>query len=162
MRVLFALLVAALATLSLSPGPAEARARRAAPVAAPVVVDVNAIRARGLTRQADIIQGTIAQELARSGPFRGRIYVRITSYSLNSFAGGSRGSRGIGTGGTSSDFLEGDFQMLGPRGEILAGRRMVVNAPATSGGAWYLPGDDDRRLQAVSRSFAGWVRRYSR
>lgn len=158
MRILLTLLAATLATLV---GPADARSRRAGPQPA-IVVDVSVLRQRGLTVEADIVQRTIAAEIARSGP-RGRVHVRITGLSLSAFVGGmgSSGHRGSGGGGgPSSDYLEGDFQMLGPQGEVLAGRPLLVTAPASSGGAWYLPGVDQRRIEAIARNFAGWVRQY--
>lgn len=159
MRALLTLLFAALAFAS-ALQPADARSRRAVP-ASGVVIDVSALRARGLTAEADLIQRTIASEIAQNGP-RGRVHVRITALSLTAFVGGvaDSGRYGGGGGSSGSDFLEGDFQVLGPQGEVLAGRSLLVNAPASSGGAWYLPGVDQRRIQAVARSFAGWVRQY--
>jgi hypothetical protein len=163
MRARLTLLFAAAAALATSLGPADARPRRAPPQPA-VVVDVSALRARGLAVEADIVQQTIAREIARGGPRTGRVYVRITGLSLSAFVGGAgtgAGHRGSGgSGGVSSDYLEGDFQVLGPNGEVLAGRPMVVNAPASSGGAWYLPGSEPRRIEAIARNFAGWVRQY--
>ena len=158
LRAAFALLVVLAAMLTL-PGSAEARQRRAVQPA--IVVDVSALRARGLTVEADIVQSTIASEIARNGPHRGRVYVRITGLSLSSFVGSSnQGFRSFGSGGSGSDFIEGDFQVLGPNGEVLAGQPLLVNAPSSSGGAWYLEGVDQRRIAAVARSFAGWVRQY--
>lgn len=157
MRFALALAICLLSSIALA--PAEARPRRSPPQPG-LVVDVSALRARGLTIEADIIQSTIAGEIARSGPRAGRLYVRITGLSLNAYAGGSGvGFRGR-SAGVDSDYLEGDFQVLGPRGEVLAGRPMVVNTPASSGGAWYLPGNEQRRIEAIARIFAGWIRRY--
>lgn len=149
-------LIATLAGLATCFGPADARPRQAVAQLG-IVVDVSGLRARGLTVEANIVQRTIAGEIARSGS-RGRVHVRIIGLSLNAFGGGHRGSGGSGS--MSSDYLEGDFQVLGPRGEVLAGRPMVVNAPASSGGAWYLPGAEQRRIEAIARNFAGWIRQY--
>jgi len=159
MRALLTLLLATLALAS-SFLPAEARSRRAAPVSG-VVVDVSALRARGLTAEADIIQRAISGEIARNGP-RGRVHIRVTDLSLTAFVGGVGNDAGrFGGGGNSgTDYLQGDFQVLGPNGEVLAGRPLLVTAPASSGGAWYLPGVDQRRMEALGRNFAGWVRRY--
>jgi hypothetical protein len=146
----------------LGAGAAEARPRRAGPAPA-IVVDVTSLRAKGLTIEADIIQATIASEIARTGPYRGRVLIRIQGLSLNAFAGGSSiNARGTGgSGGMSSDYMDGDFQVIGPGGEVLAGQPLVVNAPASSGGAWYLPGNEQRRIEAIARTFAGWVRQYA-
>lgn len=163
MRAILTLLVAAFAGLATLAAPADARQRRAPQAQPAIVVDVSALRARGLPVEADIIQQTIAREIARNGP-RGRVHVRITSLSLSAFVGGmgsGGGHRGsAGGGGSGSDYLEGDFQVLGPSGEVLAGRPLLVTAPASSGGAWYLPGVDQRRIEAIARNFAGWVRQY--
>lgn len=162
MRTIPTVLFAALAALGALVAPADARPRRAAP-APGIVVDVSVLRARGLPVEADIIRSTIAQAIAANGP-RGRVHVRITGLSLSAFAGGmgiGGGHRGsVGGGGTSTDYLEGDFQVLGPRGEVLAGRPLLVTSPASSGGAWYLPGVDRARIEAISRNFASWVRQY--
>ena len=161
MRAL-SLLVALVAALSTLTAPADARSRRA-PAQPAIVVDVSALRAKGLPVEAEIIQATIAREIAQNGP-RGRVYVRITGLSLSAFVGGMGGGGGrrggMGGGGSSTDYLEGDFQVLGPRGEVLAGQPLLVTAPASSGGAWYLQGVDRMRIEAISRNFAGWVRQY--
>ena len=157
MRFALALAICLLSSIALA--PAEARPRRSPPQPG-LVVDVSALRARGLTIVDKYIHISIAVFTSIAARRPARLYVRITGLSLNAYAGGSGvGFRGR-SAGVDSDYLEGDFQVLGPRGEVLAGRPMVVNTPASSGGAWYLPGNEQRRIEAIARIFAGWIRRY--
>lgn len=158
------LLLAGLALSLLAALPAEARPRGS--VAPGVVVDVSRLRALGLGPTADLVQAAVARELAGGLPAApgARIVVRLTGLSLNSYVGSSSGNGGGGAGagsiggGGDYDYLEGDLLVLGPRGEILAQRHQVSSSPASSGGAYYLPGAERRRVEAISRNFAGWLR----
>lgn len=160
-------LVASLAALVMAASPA-AMARSRAPVAtqAGTVVDASRLYALGLGPIADQLRSTVARELAGGLPWApgARIVVHLTGLSMNAYAGSNGGSSGGGAGGASGngsdfDYLEGDLQVLGPRGEVVSQRHLVVSSPASSGGAYYLPNGEDRRISAVARVFADWLRR---
>jgi hypothetical protein len=104
--------------------------------------------------QAELRQD-FADRLGRGGP---RLLVRLTGLSLNSYAGGE-GGRFFGGGATSTDYLEGEALVLGARGEILARYPQLSAVPASSGGAWYLPDAEARRVVALARHFGGWLKR---
>lgn len=150
--------LAAAAALILSVGTiAESRPRAAGPLA----VDVSRLRDLGLGSSADLVQTTVASQLAADG-MGGRVAVRVTGLSMVSYAGGDAaggGSGGNGSSGGYNDYLEGDVLLLGPGGQVVGQRHQVVASPASSGGAWYLPGAELRRIEAVSRIFADWARR---
>lgn len=65
---------------------------------------------------------------------------------------------GIG-GGVSSDHMEGEALVVGRRAEILSRLPQLSVVPPSSGGAWYDPASEDRRIVAVARHDAGWLRR---
>ncbi len=163
-KLFFAVLPLAL----LPPAAAAARPRAATPPAAGIVVDVSRLRELGLGPTAELVQVSVARELAGgiSGPIAGgRILVRITGLSINSFAGSETGGGGGGgggggaSGGTSYDYLEGDLLVLGARGEVLSQRHQVSSTPSSSGGPYYLPGSERRRVEVISRNFADWLKR---
>lgn len=154
------LVLAALALLA--PAAAEARPRGSAASAPAIVVDVSRLRALGLGATADRLQAAIARELAAGGVAGTRFSVRLTGFSLASYAGADgpgSGGRDGGGGGGVVDYVEGDYQVLGPGGEILAQRSQVSSSPASSGGAYYLPGAEERRIDAAGRTFALWIKR---
>lgn len=147
----------------LSVPQADARPRaNAATAAAGIVVDVSRLRATGLGPTADLLQAAVARELA--GAVGGaRVTVRLTGFSFASYAGSDGGGGGSGGDGGGAggivDYLEGDFQVIGAGGAVLAERHQVSSSPASSGGAYYLPGAEERRVEAAGRTFAAWVKR---
>ena len=71
---------------------------------------------------------------------------RVHSVRLSSYTGADRG-------GIPSDYLEG---------EVIVGSSafpMLVTQASSSGGAWYLPDNEQRRLIAIADSFASWIKR---
>jgi hypothetical protein len=58
-----------------------------------------------------------------------------------------------------NDFLEGEALLLGPAGEVLSRRRQVLALPSSSGGPYYLPGSETRRVINLARTFADWIKR---
>lgn len=163
MRSSFALAAASAALLMSVTVSAEARPRRVAAAVAPVAVDVSRLRELGLGATADLIQATVAHELAALGG-QGRVSVRVTGLSMNNYAGSDSGSGGgasgsSGSSGSNNDYLEGDVFVIGPGGQILSQKHQVVATPASSGGAYYLPGAEQRRVESVSRVFAAWATR---
>ena len=128
-----------------------------------VAVDLSVIRARDIGPTSDLLHRALTAELQRefAGRLGGRgprLVVRITGVSLNAYAGSDRGGRGFG-GGTNTDYLEGEALVLGRRGEILARYPQLSAVPASSGGAWYLPDSESRRVVALAEHFAGWLTR---
>ncbi|MGU3360244.1 hypothetical protein ACLBWX_07920 [Methylobacterium sp. M6A4_1b] len=96
-----------------------------------------------------------ADRLGGRGPV---LLVRIKGLSINPYAGGD-GGRGRLGGGTQSDYLDGEALLVGRRGEILARHPQLSAVPASSGGAWYDPESERRRLTAIAQHYAGWLRR---
>lgn len=143
--------------------PASARAApRVAAVGAPIVVDVARLRALGLGPTADLVERTIASELRDHAlPAGGRLVVRVTGLSMSSYAGSDTGGGGsAGNGGaTNNDYMEGEALIVGPRGEIVSRYPLVTNQPSSTGGAYYLPGAEQRRIIALSRNFVLWIER---
>lgn len=127
-----------------------------------VRVDIGPLRAKGLGPYAELVGRAVQAELARAyadrigggGP---RLVVRLDAISLRAHAG-SESRRGLGSG-TSTDYLEGEALVLGPRGEIVARHPQLSAVPSSSGGAWYDPASENRRVEALAAHFAGWLRR---
>lgn len=153
------LLAAPLATLAAA-GPAAGQdgARRYGSIA----VDVDPLRARGLGPFAEALRDDLLAAMRaafadRMGPGP-RLVVRISGVSLNAYAGGDSRSRGWGSGG-NNDYLEGEALVVGPGGAVLQRHPQLSVTPASSGGAWYDPASERRRLAALAQHYAGWLRR---
>ena len=129
-----------------------------------VRVDVAPLLARGAGPQAEALRDDLtaalrqsfADRLAGSGP---TLVVRITGLSLNPYAGGQGGRGAFGGGGTQTDFLDGEALLVGRRGEVLARHPQLSTLPASSGGAWYDPASERRRVAAIADHYAAWLRR---
>jgi hypothetical protein len=151
---------------------AGAMALGAAPVAAQpaaaysrIRVDVSRLRQQGLGDYASFIAATLDRSLRRA--FAGRIgqrnaptlVVRITTIQLASYAGGEGGSwRWGGGGGSSSDYLDGEALVV--RGETVVHRHpQLATLPASSGGAWYRPDNEQRRAILLCDAYAQWLAR---
>jgi hypothetical protein len=116
-----------------------------------IVVDTKPYEARGGGAHAAILRSRLQSSLQRE--FAGRIgrggpvlVARVHSVQLSFYAG-------VGRGGVPTDYLEG---------EVIAGGQsfpMLVTQASDSGGAWYLPDNEVRRLIAIADSFASWIRR---
>lgn len=147
-----------LAALLLMGTPALAQAGTISGVA----VDVSRLRASGLGPFADLLarallaetRAVFADRIGKGGP---RLVVRIDRIQLASYVGESSG--GLFSSGTPSDYLEGEALLVGPRGEIIAAYPQLLALPASSGGAWYVPGGEQRRAEALARTYAQWLRR---
>jgi hypothetical protein len=153
-----------LAASLLVAGPAAAQ-----PLAIPaqfsrIVVDVDELRAKGAGPQADILAAALLQEGRRvfadriggAGP---TLVVRLTALSMRSYAGGQGAHRGQLGGGGDSDYLEGEALVVGPNRAIVARFPQLSAVPSSSGGAWYEPASELRRLQAIAQHYAWWLRR---
>jgi hypothetical protein len=128
-----------------------------------VGVDVGLLRAQE-NGAASLLRDVLERELresfaSRIGGFGPRLVVRITGLSLNAFAGSDRGLGGASGSGTNTDYLEGEALLVGRRGEILERYPQLSAVPASSGGAYYLPGEESRRVIALAKHFAGWLQR---
>lgn len=128
-----------------------------------VAVDVGPLRAQGFGEYADLVGRTLERELARAyadriggrgGP---RLVVRVTGLSLRSYVGG--GSSRFGFGGGQNDYLDGEALVVGTGGRVLARHPQLSALPSSSGGAWYDPESEGRRLVALAAHYAGWLRR---
>ena len=101
------------------------------------------------------LRTSFADRLGRSGP---ALVVRVTGVSLNPYAGSQAGFGGRGSG-TQSDYLDGEALLVARDGRILARHPQLSALPASSGGAWYDPASERRRVTAISEHYAQWLRR---
>ena len=129
-----------------------------------ILVDVGPLRAKGLGAYAEAVRAALQAELVRvyadrlGGPrISPRLIVRIDAISLRSYVGGE-GGRWFG-GGIQNDYLEGEALVVGSRGEVLARHPQLSALPSSSGGAWYSPDSEKRRLAALAQHYAGWLKR---
>jgi hypothetical protein len=129
-----------------------------------VAVDVSRLHAQGLAGYAEFVRSAVLAETQRAfadrlggpGP---RLVVRITGIYLTSYSGDGGGRGSGGGGGTGTDNLDGEALIVGPRGEILARYPQLSAASAASGGAWYDPASEQRRVINLAQNYAGWLRR---
>lgn len=157
-----ALLACALLPLSGLASPALAQPAAAPARFSSVSVDVRPLLDKGLGPYAERLRAVLQAELRRAfadrlGGQGARLVVLVRGVSLNAYAGS--GARGRGTGGSVNDYLDGEALILGPRGEVVGRHPQLSALPASSGGAWYDPASEDRRLAALAAHYAGWLRR---
>ncbi len=136
-------------------GVADARPPRR-PVGG-ISVDVRPLLDLGLDGFAEIVRADVQQSLAvefagRLGPGQ-RLVARINGLSLRSYVGGESLLY-------NNDYLDGVVILIGPDGRELASQKILTVLPASSGGAWYLPGGEQRRTAGLAQAFASWARRY--
>ncbi|KMO43171.1 hypothetical protein VQ02_00685 [Methylobacterium variabile] len=126
-------------------------------------VDVGPLLARGLGGYAEGVRGELQAALARTfadrvggpGPI---LVVRVTGVSLNPYAG-SETRFGGGGNATNSDYLEGEALVVGRGGEVLLRHPQLSATPASSGGAWYDPASERRRVSYIAEHYAAWLKR---
>lgn len=119
-----------------------------------VLVDVSRLRAAGLGVLADLVGAAMTDELRRvfadrivgRGP---RLVVRLTEVHISAFLR-SGSSRDV-----SSDSIDGEALIVGPRGEILA--RYPQHA-ALGAHARATEPNELGRAEAVARHYARWLR----
>jgi hypothetical protein len=153
-----------LGAAALTAGPAVAQVAPAAATRfSSVTVDVERLHALGLGAYAEFVRAALLAETRRAladrlggpGP---RLVVRITSIYLSSYSGNGGGRTGWGGGG-STDYLDGEALVVGPRGEILARYPQLSALPANYAGAsWYDPLLDRKRTAALAQHYASWLR----
>lgn len=142
--------------------PALATARAQGTAFSAISVDVGPLLARGLGPYAERVRSAVAaacaaafaDRIAAGGP---RLVVRIDAVTLSDYAGGGSG-RLFGTS-TPTDYMEGEALVVDRRGGVVSRLPQLSAVPASSGGAYYLPDNEQRRLVALSEHFAGWLRR---
>jgi hypothetical protein len=152
-------LVAAAALLAGGPATAQSGPRFGR-----IVIDVAPLVAKGLgggyaERVRQLLTASFAKEFAGlvggSGP---TLVVQIKSISMSSFVDGGGAFRWDSGGGPGNDYMDGT--LITQSGKTVLSRVPMLGAlTATSGGAWYLPDNEDRRLKALSDFYAYWSRR---
>ncbi|WP_244474393.1 hypothetical protein [Methylobacterium sp. Leaf87] len=121
----------------------------------PLLAQGDGPRARAL--QDDLTQALRAEFADVSGGRGPTLVVRLRSLSMNPYVG-NQGRSGFG-GSMDSDYLDGEALLVGRRGEVLAWHPQLSVVPASSGGAWYDPESERRRVTAIAAHYAGWLRR---
>jgi outer membrane murein-binding lipoprotein Lpp len=167
-RSVLSLGAAALAGLGLAGCQTAAPARGTGGSIGSIAIDVTPLNAQGWGSNAALVKATMESELARI--FAGRVQrgsprlvVRVDSILTASYVGNSGSGGGGRFGGDSNaanDYLTSEARLIGPRGEVLATFPVLSAVPASSSGAWYLPGIDTRRLETLARHNASWIGRY--
>lgn len=123
-------------------------------------VDVGPFLARGGGAEAEALRtdllaalrSSFADRLGGRGP---ALVVVVRSLSLTAYAG----SEGRRLGGGQTDYLDGEALLVGRRGEVIARHPQLSALPASSGGAWYDPDSERRRVTAIAGHYAQWLRR---
>lgn len=125
--------------------------------AASVRVDVSRLVEQGWGANAALIKAGFEQALAGLGRADALLVVTVLRISMPSYSGSGGG---VGHGGGTTDNIETEARLIGADGRVLASYPIVSSSPAASGGAWYDPDFDRRRLGNLIRNNAGWIRRY--
>ena len=87
-----------------------------------------------------------------------RLVVRLDSISMASYSGGSGGGRfHFGGGGNSNDELEGVGLLYVGGSKTPKQYPILAVLDAGSGGAWYDPKSEGRRVTAICHHFAWWL-----
>ena len=129
-----------------------------APVGA-IRVDASRLGPQGWGEKAPLIARTLERQLARQlGAQRQRgaptLYVTVQGLWLSTYAGGgSPGDAG------NTDNMDSVAELV-DRGRVLASYPIRSALLASSGGAWYRPDVDERRIAALLENNALWIRRY--
>lgn len=151
-------------------GLAFAAAAPAGAIAQPVAIGAIRVDASRLVQQGwganvPAIAGALERELlAQLGPSMRRgsgntLLVTVRSIWLASYAGGGGGGKPT-SGGASNDNLDSVATIVDRSGRVLASYPILSTELSSSGGAWYRPDIDQRRIDALIRNNAQWIRRY--
>ncbi len=145
---------AALAAGGLASFPAAAQG---VPIGA-IRVDARRLAPQGWGENAPRIARALEQELARQlAPLRQRsgptLHVTVQGLWLASGVGGHPGDNG------DNDNMDSLAEVI-ERGRVLASHQIRSTLLDSSGGAWYQPDVDQRRVAALLENNAQWIRRY--
>jgi hypothetical protein len=156
-RALRGLLAAAAVSACVSLGLGVAEARSYARPAGGISVDVGPLLTQGLDGFAEIVRADVREALmtefaGRLGPGQ-RLVAVINGLSLRSYVGGESLLY-------NNDYLDGVVTLIGADGRELATQKILTVLPASYGGAWYIPGGEQRRTAGLAQAFASWARRY--
>lgn len=117
-------------------------------------VDTGPLAAKGQSTTAAMIKPMLERELAGLRSAHGAtLLVTVTGLYLTSYAGGQAVALG-------NDSLESEARLIGADGRELARYPVLAIMAPSSGGAWYRPDADQRRIAALVASNAEWIRRY--
>lgn len=124
-------------------------------------VDARRLGPQGWGENAPRIARAMEAELARQlAPLRQRgsptLHVTVQGLWLASAAGGGMAGDGSGGGNDNMDSLAEVID----RGRVLFSRDIRSHLLSSSGGAWYRPDVDERRVAALLENNAQWIRRY--
>lgn len=150
------------AALTLSPALVKAALAQARTIGA-IRVDTSHIARQGWGENAERIRIAMERQLAETlGPLyqRGKgatLHVLVKGVWLSNFAGGSGRSTG---GGGSNDNFDSEITVFGSRGEVLQTFPILSVVDSGSGGAWYRPDVDQRRVAALIENNSLWIKRY--
>lgn len=126
-------------------------------------VDTSPLAGKGLGRYSDKVAAFMraALDQAYGGALRSgnRLTVRIDHVQMAAFGGAIAEDDGGST--PMNDYMRGEGIVSGPRGEVIRTFPILASLDASSGGAWYAEGNEDRRLAALAQHFAQWMRRYT-
>jgi hypothetical protein len=159
-----ALLLAAFAAAGLLalPGAASAQARYGR-----VVIDTSPIAESGAGQFAENIRPMLIPGVSRAlaglvDPRDRRaptVVVTIKSLTLSMYGGAEDRSSRLGFGGGSStDYLDAVVTIQsGPR--VLSQFPLLVTQPASAGGSWFLPNQENRRVVLLGEALGYWLRR---
>ncbi|MGO4666336.1 hypothetical protein AB4Z40_07450 [Bosea sp. 2YAB26] len=120
-----------------------------------VRVDVSHLVQQGWGPNAALVKAELERELAGSGRAGSTLVVSVLRINMPSYSGGDAEE----TGGTV-DGMESEARLIAADGRVIASYPIVSSSSASSGGAWFEPGFDKRRLAALVRTNAAWIRRY--
>lgn len=127
-----------------------------------IQVDVRPLLARGLGPYAETVRGELQAALARTfadrvggpGP---TLVVRVTGVTFNPYAGSE--ARFGGGNATNTDYLEGEALVVDRAGTVLLRHPQLSATNASSGGAWYNPASEGRRLAYIAGHYAAWLKK---
>ena len=146
--------------------PAAALAQ-AEPRFSRVVIDTAPMAASGAAQLGENIKPLLAPGVAealaglidprdRRAPV---LVISIRSLDLPSYSGSDDSEPHFHSGGgMSSDSLDTVVSVVAGR-KVLSTFPLLVSQPSSAGGSWFLPNNEDRRVQSLGRSLGGWVRR---
>jgi hypothetical protein len=127
-------------------------------------VDVSRIVAQGWGENARTIQIAMERQLATvlgpayqpgAGP---TLRVTVRGVWLASYAGSGGGK--LRDGGSSNDSFDSETTLIDRGGRVLGSYPILSTISSGSGGPWYRPDVDQRRIAALIENNALWIRRY--